>query len=91
MQSDPSSADGDHVAAPDERRRFSFDCNRPQLMKRESDIVTAAGVIKDARSLIRAARSAAPVRRAQRHYALIIHIKKFPVQARLAANQRRVQ
>ena len=47
-------------------------------MKRESDIVTSAGIIKDIRRLIRSARSAV-VRRAQRHYAVVISVEKFPV------------
>ena len=63
--SDPSAADGDHVAAPDQRRRFSFDRNRPQLIKRERDIITAAGVVKDVRGLISSAGAAAVVRRAR--------------------------
>src|SRR5262249_2782473 len=68
-----------HVAAPDKRRRFSFDCNRPQLMKRECHIITAAGIVKDIRGLIRSAGSAAAVGRSQRHNALIIRVDKFPV------------
>ena len=47
-------------------------------MKRKSDIVTSAGIIKDIRRLVRCPRSAA-VRRAQRHYAVVIGVKKFPV------------
>src|SRR5262245_56064084 len=68
-----------HVAAPNERRRFSFDHYRPQLMKRQRDIVTAAGIVQDVRRLIRSARSAAVVRRSQRDNALIIRVEKFPV------------
>src|SRR5258708_47776 len=67
------------VAPPDYRRRFSFDRNRPQLMKRECDIVTPAGIVKDVGGLISAAGSAAAVRGAQRHNALIIRVEKFPV------------
>src|SRR6476619_4725849 len=47
-------------------------------MKRESDIVTATGIVKDVRGLITAGSSAA-VRRAQRHYAVVISVEKFPV------------
>ena len=60
-------------------------------MKRESDIVTSAGIVKDIRRLIRSARSAAAVRRAQRHNAVVIQRREVPSKARLAANQRRVQ
>ncbi len=74
---------GDHVAAPDKRGRFPFHCNRPQLVQCESDVVAAACVIKDVRSLIRSGRPAAAVRRAQRYCALIIGIEKLPVQFRL--------
>src|SRR4029077_64939 len=69
----------DHVAAPDERRRFSFDRDRPQLMKRESDIVTSAGIIKDVRRLIRSACAAAAVGRSEGYNALTVRIEKFPV------------
>ena len=48
-------------------------------MKRESDIVTSAGIIKDVSGLISAAGSAAAVRRAQRHNAVVISVEKFPV------------
>src|SRR5262245_59635986 len=74
---------GDHVTAPYKRGRFPFHCNGPQLIQCESNVIAPAGVIKDARSLIRPARFATPIRRAQRYYALIIHIKELPVQFRL--------
>src|SRR5882724_5048277 len=48
-------------------------------MKGEGDIVTAAGVVKDIRRLIRSTRSAAAVSRSQRHNAVIIHVEKLPV------------
>ena len=52
-------------------------------MKRECDIVTAAGVVKDIGGLISSTRSASAVRCSQRHYSLVIHIEKFPVKFRL--------
>src|SRR5206468_1781229 len=48
-------------------------------MKREGDIVTAAGIVKDVGGLISAAGFAAAVRRAQRRYAVVISVEKFPV------------
>src|SRR5512133_3088841 len=69
-----------HVAAPDQRRGLSVDCNRPQLMKRESDIVTSTGIVKDVRRLIRSAGAAAAVGRSEGHNALSIRVEKFPVQ-----------
>ena len=79
----PSRRSRDHVAAPDKRRRFAFHCNRPHLIKRESNIITAARVVKDIGGLISPACSAAAIRCAQRYYALIIHIEKLPIQFRL--------
>ena len=49
-------------------------------MKRECDIITAAGIVKDIRGLIRSAGSAAAVRRSQCHNALIVRVEKLPIQ-----------
>src|ERR1700756_265612 len=48
-------------------------------MKRECDIVTSAGIVKEVGGLISATGSAAVVRRAQGHYAVVISVEKFPV------------
>src|SRR4029077_3135641 len=61
---------------------FSIRRYRPHLIKRERDVITAARIIKSVCGLLNSIRVGAVVGRAERDYALIVHIEKLPIQLR---------
>ena len=62
---------------------FPSTIDRPHLVKRERDIITAARVVEHVGRLISPAGASAIVGCAERDHALIVHIEKFPIKLRV--------